>query len=965
VKTYPPLNEWFPEVVSVFSAQATINETDAPVPDTVAPTDKPSRAPTTDELTTYEPTFEPTFLPTVESTFQPTKEPTTETPATTEPTTETPVQESITTGEPTVMTTDELTSEGTTSSPTVAYPEAVTHDPQPRPHVQPQPVGPKIYEISTMVMTYMMDPPVTRRQRRYLKKLSFHKYAGTRSAFVGKKTSSNQRNLNRNSNDIQQHEPDRELLQEITTTHVEKEIKREMTFWLEQQGLDEEQAGPLIINIDLTLTSVRSFLLHNETLVTTQAITGYISMQQQPAATTSTTTTYTTGEAAATAHAAAEVTAPAAAPQLEWPESMEPYLDAAFEGRALRRYQERLLLSEDPALQRTTSIEVGLPLDLFGGAGATTATENIASTSTMAPMTTATTGTDPTVVWTVAGIELSLTTLAIIAGMLEIVKAEVVPLRIHFSLNVCTVLSESHSHFTSSCCWRFLSLSACVAGFSILLLFCVCLKLRSIRKEHLHDDDIQHLESKSTGNSSNEEATDNTGKGSRKSKKSLKTIKTKNGKSSKNVDVANISSPSASSEMIDETDPGNVRYYQRYMAEVEGDDRSLATSTYSYLDSQLGGPRDNGHVCSASSFIYGNDDASLQSKAIWSLIDGITNDDATYNYHQTASPSPIRKKRNDDDDDDEDENLDDERDANLQTPEADLDLVKSPSNMMISTLTKAGSNYYDNDDMSLISVGVGTYTDQLQVSRTNTATTEDNHNTKSSNAALSATALYSKTMALSPMTDVPLTTPTATSQVNSPSNPFADDDNIEDIEKKASKWSMGRLGVSARKKNRANNADGNAGSSGVRKAIGQLAACGSSANDNDNGKTVEEKIPLVTGAPSDESGNSQEENQTPASVVNNRGATSGRKILSGRLSSSAGDSTLKEVNQRLQQMGDSTINSKNSSLLPGKLFKDDTLDSTAHNLSSTINMSSAIVISQSELQKDKEGNYMIDTMSSF
>ena len=67
----------------------------------------------------------------------------------------------------------------------------------------------------------------------------------------------------------------------------------------------------------------------------------------------------------------------------------------------------------------------------------------------------------------------------------------------------------------------------------------------------------------------------------------------------------------------------------------------------------------------------------------------------------------------------------------------------------------------------------------------------------------------------------------------------------------------------------------------------------------------------------------------------------------------AADSTLKDVNERLTAMGDSTINSKNSSLLPDKLFQDDTLDSQRQ------------PCNHSTLVKDENGQYIIDSMSSF
>lgn len=756
---------------------------------TITPTPEPS---------TSEPTFSPTFTPTV----APTVEETSALTKAADP------DEDENDGDDDFVD-DELIEEDLVEEGLVA-PTQVTMG------------GPKIYEISTMVMTYMMDPlspPDVQQVTLGTPTISSRHYqAGNGESRRLRSGSTSHRRVEESPPSM-----DRTVLVDVTANHVEQNLQRQLAFWLEQQFLSDEQlevsfvpGQPILqISADLTMTSVRSFLLDNQTFVATEAISGFVSVQ-----------------------------GPSALRASAYPESLEPQLEAAFVGTSLDQYQDDLQASDDPVLQRTAYIDVGLPLDLLSGSNGNAAAEteptpptetnsnpalNSNGVNNGAPPAAAVNQED-TNVWTVAGVDFSLTTLAIVA--------------------------------------------ACIAGFSILLLLYVCLKLRAIRKEHMREADAaQKISSKTTS------STDEDNGSKRKSKRSSRAI-----------------NQSVSSELIDAEDPNNNRYYQRYVAE-EDDQRSLATSTYSYIDSNL---HRGGDVSLAPSYMYGygnnDDDASLQSKTMWSLIDGITNEE-NYNYDKTASPSPKRRPGA----------ANDKDQVVMQTPETALDIMKSPSNMMINTNSKNGGYITDDDDMTMTSLGVGTYPENMARSHSNTTP---------SNASLAATPTSQQQQASPPPPvsepDTEATTPS--SQDDGEHNPFAGE--IEDTKLAA------RLGVSARKKATAKS------TTRTSKALNQLAACVKSRDDDDDLENSEDYS-----------------------------ANTSKNISQSRL---AGDSTLKDVNQRLQQMGDSTLNSKNSSLLPDKLFNDDTLESGAG-----ISIGNASVIDTSQLVKDENGNYIIDTMSSF
>ncbi|CAB9514404.1 expressed unknown protein [Seminavis robusta] len=784
------------------SEAMTTSPTSSPIQLTSSPTQSPTPAPS--ETTTDAITGIPTLEPTAAVTSEPSAEPT---PAVALEITSIPHLDH----EYTHDFTEEAVNTVQANTPLVPMPTpdkapTRTYPPVTLPAITPpmeeySPAGPHIYEIPTMVMTYLIDP-------------------------------ARRRNL------IWMH-MDRDVLEDVTASHVETEIRRSLTFWWEQQP-GAEQQGPLQVAVDVSLTSVRSFLLPNETMVATEALSGVVSVLEPSngamAAKATTTTTVVVNQ-----------------PQVKWPESIEEQMEAAFHGNALRRYVRRLKTSSDPILQRTDYIEVGLPLDLLASN-----TNNVDTTNTNIPPNNPASSTNPNdnveaaTVWSVGGVEFSLTTLAIIAGS--------------------------------------------IALFSIFLLLCVCWKLRAIRKQQQLDE-LNLLPTSTKPSHSTEEGSegDDNNNDKNKNKKSRRTLRgNKKGKGVKEEEsVAERSAETTTN------DPTN-RYYQRYVAET--DDRSLATSTYSYLDSNLHG---NGGISLAPSYLYGNDDASLQSKAMWSLIDGITNQgdeevdvhpDANYTYDQTASPSMSRPVAS-------------SSSGAVKTPDANF---ISPRNMTISTIKRDSTNplSYDEetDNLSLTSMGGGiSYADRVSFA-----------------AASSAE---------SPMAAEPKTEPANTPTDNAPTT--------EDHEAR----NMAYLGMSARKKkNSIASSSSNSGggcentTGSVRKAIGQLTSCASSSKDR-----REDEEPIVMPAPSDEVGSPP--------------------LRSTSVSSKdAADSTIQDLHHRL---GDSTMNSKNSGLLPDKLFPDDTIESGATNTSSSKVGVTATVMDTSKLLKDGKGQYVIDSMSSF
>jgi hypothetical protein len=642
-----------------------------------------------------------------------------------------------------------------------------------------------IYKISTLVITYRMDPAPLRGRRRKL----------------------------------QWSLVDRALLEDVTAHHVETEIKRRIIFWWKQQPHFAE-AGPLDFKVDLTLTSVRSTLLPNETMVATEAMSGLVAItEKSPPATTE------------------------SLEAIVWPESMEPELERAFAGNALKRYVQDLQETPDALLQRTTDIQLGLPVDLLADS------TNDASGVTSPEVT----------VWNVAGVEFSLTTLAIVA--------------------------------------------ASIAAFSILLLICVCWRLRVIRKQAMEQNRRMSTKpSHSTQESETDDKKANKNTKSRSKESLRRSSKVGNGKSKSKSNIKDKQptevAATQSSEAIDETDPNNNRYYQRYVA--EHDDRSLATSTYSYLDPNLHGQ--NAGVSLAPSFLYGNDDASLQSKAMWSLIDGITNQgdesvildvDANYNYDQTASPTMARRPQT--------------SEFRMQTPEGQSTI--SPSNMMISTNQKGeGFNEeYDGDDLTMASfVGGNANYEHIVV-----------------------TAAEAKA-------------DTTNSEVFIPTNPFDVEPNDENINNDAR--NAARMGISARKKKGSNLSSSNRPSPVsvvcVRKALGQLSSCASS-----NKEPREDQEPLICTAASDEQG----------TKVPGRRSSAASKTLA--------ESALNDVNGRSTNLTDS---SRNSSLHPDTLFPDDILEDSAVAVAESLKVNArASIIDTSQLLRDSNGNYIIDTMSSF
>jgi hypothetical protein len=293
------------------------------------------------------------------------------------------------------------------------------------------------------------------------------------------------------------------------------------------------------------MTSVRAFLLPNETVVATEAISGYVSVDGPS--------------------------------NVQWPVSLEDNLDEAFRKTALNRYVQMLQDSDDAALQQTHSIEVGLPLDLLNadsnsatgtgtgtGPGSGSSNSNGPSMDSAAANAFANTNDDNVedVGWTIAGFTISLTLLAIIA--------------------------------------------ASVAVLSVVLLFCVWWRMRVVRKQTWdntaaeHDDELSQLEEQAG-------RPDDGASRSRKSKRSQKTEKTRNGntisKSKRSSLQTSDTSPTNSDlDPSQDQDPTMQKYFQKYVHDAPDDDnRSLATSTYSYIDSNL-------HHHAAPSFLYGNDD---------------------------------------------------------------------------------------------------------------------------------------------------------------------------------------------------------------------------------------------------------------------------------------------------------------------------------------------------------------------
>jgi len=704
--------------------------------------------------------------------------------------------------------------------------------------------GPKVYEISTMVITYMIDPvPTTSSTTTTINKLQ-SRHGNGYHYFL-------RRNLNK------QEVMDRQILEDVTSNHVQKDLQRQIVFWWEQVQLrqrrrkdDEPEPEPLEISADITMTSVRHFILPDETVAITEAISGFVSLRGPP--------TFQ-----------------------DYPELLHEYVDAAFEGKSLQRYQDSLRASGDPVLERTSMIEIGLPLDLLNGNSAvsgsstvTTINNNnndgnaVAGTTTSAASSTSSTNDDgddeegeATSAWTVLGVEVSLTTLAIVA--------------------------------------------AGIAAFAILLLLCVCYKLSVIRKENIvAREDNGQIVTKGTGSTDDDMKVTPVATHKKKSKRSQSTVKTKNGKRNNSRD-----GDLEASESIDADDPGGDRYFQRFVAETDDDQRSLATSTYSYLDSNL---HDHGNASMAPSYMYGygNDDASLQSKTMWSLIDGINNDE-NYNYDQTASPAHMNRRK----------------EEPPQTPTDVLDIVKSPSNMMITTASKNGGYIDEDDDVTMASLATGTYAEYLHRMRHS----KDDGDSPTGESRASPTSTSQNVDA--GINGASKRTTTVTSKVKAPlslddgsTNPFAEVDPDAKL--------AARMGVSARKKSSPRNSAEKSvtPSSSVCKALGQLTSCGKSRSTYDGIYSESTSVP-------DDSANSCD------------------------------DSTMKEVNRRVQQpLTDSTSNSKNSSLVPDKLFNDTTLESNnSLNMDdrSTATNPTTSAINTSELLKDQNGNYLVETMTSF
>lgn len=345
---------------------------------------------------------------------------------------------------------------------------------------------------------------------------------------------------------------DSTVLEQITARHVKQELKRQLVFWLEQQQQQPHNAAQstdpetLQVSVDLTMTSVRSFLLPNKTFVATEALSGYVSVNVDSTNNSSNSNN-----------------------NIAWPTSVDNNIKQAFEGNALNRYIDALRQqTADASLQHTNNIQVGLPLDLLGDARNSGNSSNSGSSLSGSSATAAAkndhdnSGGEKG--WTVWGITFSLTTLAIIAGS--------------------------------------------VALFSIILLVCVWWRMRLCRVKQQQDATLNAASSDDTANDNsnakNADGAKEDGSRSRKSKRSQKTQKIRNGKAAtqKTNDISPTNSQTTGTE--DER-------FQRFTAvEDDIDNRSLATSTYSYLDSGLygyGAPGAN--VSLAPSFLYGNDDA--------------------------------------------------------------------------------------------------------------------------------------------------------------------------------------------------------------------------------------------------------------------------------------------------------------------------------------------------------------------
>jgi hypothetical protein len=309
---------------------------------------------------------------------------------------------------------------------------------------------------------------------------------------------------------------------------------------------------------------------------------------------------------------------------------------------------------------------------------------------------------------------------------------------------------------------------------------------------------------------------------------------------------------------------------------------------------------------------------------MWSLIDGITNDE-NYNYCDTASPSQQITNP----------------EGNLQTPDQ---LVKSPSNMLISTLPKNNDDTDCNDD-----------DDQL---------------------SLTSYGMYGKRPSPDPV-PMPVSTPTSTDRpsrtvediASTPnSQPFTDSHSESQDSDTANAKHLARQGISARKKkaraSTTSNIGSTAASSSVRKALGQLAACRTSHKDDEQDDFD------LTPAPSDEV---TSENVTPTSDTENgrnAGPHRGFSSSTGNSRTTGSNLALREVNHQRLLGGngdDSSVeNSKNSSLRPDKLFNDTTLKSeSSYLVEQPKKKNGSNALDTSALVKDRNGNYVIDSMASF
>lgn len=326
---------------------------------------------------------------------------------------------------------------------------------------------------------------------------------------------------------------------------------------------------------------------------------------------------------------------------------------------------------------------------------------------------------------------------------------------------------------------------------------------------------------------------------------------------------------------------------------------------------------------------------------MWSLIEGVTNDDDNYTYTDTASPSKRLP------------HIDVE--GNLQTPEQ---MMKSPSNMMISTAPKNpydtnGYNDEEDDQLSLLSydVGGGSPRRPIAFSPVDDSPQDSRHLHTKSIADIVSTPTSKETQTFADSGSEEHQIPSAA--VSKPAATTGKEtDEMKD---------RARLGVSARKKKTSAQRFGAATSatatnSAVRKALGQLTACGKSEKDNCDGHLI--------GVPLDEvhSGNN-----SPASDIENRDSS---QPPSHRLSTSGPDNqtVLRDVN-RMLDMGaasgeDGSGKNNYSNLHPGKLLNDTTLKSE-ESMDQKNKNNRASVIDTSSLLKDKDGRYMLETMSSF